>query len=65
MRKAAQDGPVRRRWASGNERASLRGEYEIRLVGDSYPKLHQTSARDTWCRWACIPRIRSSTVIHT
>ena len=37
---------------SEDERASLRGEYEIRLVGDSYSKLHQTSARDAWCRWA-------------
>jgi hypothetical protein len=64
-RKAAQDGPVRRRWAAEDERASLRGEYEILLVGNSFPKLHQTSARDAWCRWASIPRIRSSIVIHT
>ncbi len=45
-RKAAQDGPVRRSWAAEDERASLRGEYKILRIGVSYPKLHQTSARD-------------------
>jgi hypothetical protein len=43
-RGGAQDGPVRRRLAARDERAGLRGEYEILLDEVSYLKVHQTSA---------------------
>ena len=46
-RGGAQDGPVRRRLAARDKRASLRGEYEILLDEVSYLKVHQTSATYT------------------
>jgi hypothetical protein len=44
----APDGPVRKRLATTDERAGLRGEYEILLDGVSYLKVHQTSPTYTF-----------------
>jgi hypothetical protein len=43
-RGGAPDGPVRRRLATRDERAGLKGEYGILLDEVSHLKVHQTSA---------------------